>query len=99
MRTYVTMILCFMVLFSVATGIGQEGPNLWNEPTNAGNYQATWQGPGAIDFATTSSKYALVLEGANWNGLTAHDTQTLANEIIGTGVKWVMLSIEWGLYS
>ena len=99
MRTYVTMILCFMVLFSVATGIGQEGPNLWNEPTNAGNHQATWQGPGAIDFATTSSKYALVLEGANWNGLTAHDTQTLANEIIGTGVKWVMLSIEWGLYS
>ena len=38
MRTYVTMILCFMVLFSVATGIGQEGPNLWNEPTNAGNH-------------------------------------------------------------
>ena len=56
MRNYVAVILFFMVLFSVATGVGQEEPNQWSRPTTDGNVEGTWQGPGAIDFATTDRK-------------------------------------------
>lgn len=40
-------------------------------------------------------KYAIVFEGANWPGLTTTDTTKITNEIVGTGVKWVMLSSLW----
>ena len=40
----------------------------------------------------------LVLDGSNDPGQSASDIQTLSNDIINTGVKWVMLSTLW-LYS
>lgn len=45
--------------------------------------------------AQSTDKHALVIDGANFTSLTSTDIQTISNEVIGTGVKWVLLDALW----
>jgi hypothetical protein len=93
-RSYLLLIVLSVGLFP-ASGLGQVGSTDQQtqaaDPITAENASQDLE---AISAATTD-KHALVLEGANWPGYSGALARYKINQILGTGVKWVMLSNEW----